>query len=128
MARFYEEYNSSVHRGRYLLAEKATAAYEAAREKTCQFLNAASAREIVFTSGTTESINLVAQTWGRKNVAAGDEVVVTAMEHHANLGPWQMLWQEKGAKPMVLPSNRWVAPGTISSRFSARSIRSIDGA
>jgi cysteine desulfurase/selenocysteine lyase len=103
--RYYREYNSNIHRGLHLLSEKATAAYEGARIKSQRFLNAADFKEIIFTRGTTEGINLVAQTWGRKNVAAGDEVIVTNMEHHSNIVPWQMLCGEKGALLKVVPIN-----------------------
>jgi len=94
---FYRQRNANVHRGIYLLAEEATAAYEEARVKTARFLNARSPRDVVFTRGTTESVNLVAYSWGRRNVGRGDVVLVTEMEHHSNLVPWQMLTEEKGA-------------------------------
>jgi cysteine desulfurase/selenocysteine lyase len=94
---FYRLRNANVHRGVYLLGEEATAAYEAAREKVARFVNASSAREIVFTRGTTESVNLVAYSWGRKNIQRGDVIVSTEMEHHSNFVPWQMLAEEKGA-------------------------------
>ncbi len=103
--KYYREYNSNIHRGLHLLSEKATAAYEAVRLKAQKFLNAADSKEIIFTRGTTEGINLVAQTWGRKNVAAGDEVLVTNMEHHSNIVPWQMLCEEKGSTLKVVPIN-----------------------
>jgi cysteine desulfurase / selenocysteine lyase len=100
---YYREYNANIHRGLHLLSEKATQAFEAARLKAQGFLNAADAREIVFTRGATEGINLVAQTWGRQNLKAGDEVIVTAMEHHSNIVPWQMLCGERGAQLKVAP-------------------------
>lgn len=100
---FYESENANPHRGIYELGEKATAAYESARETCARFINAASPRSIVFTRGTTESINLVRYTWGRVNVHAGDEVLVTEMEHHSNLIPWQLLCQETGARLRHLP-------------------------
>jgi cysteine desulfurase/selenocysteine lyase len=100
---FYEHENSNVHRAAHTLAARATDAYEGAREKVRRFLNAPSAREIVFVRGTTEGINLVAQSWGRRNVGPGDEVVITWLEHHANIVPWQMLCAEKGAKLRVAP-------------------------
>jgi cysteine desulfurase / selenocysteine lyase len=103
--RYYRTYNSNIHRGLHLLSEKATEAYEASRVKTQKFLNAADPREIIFTRGATEGINLVAQTWGRQNVKAGDEVLVTNMEHHSNIVPWQMLCEEKGAILKVVPIN-----------------------
>ncbi len=102
---YYRQYNSNIHRGLHLLSEKATAAYEGARVKIQKFLNAADSREIIFTRGATEGINLVAQTWGRKNVGAGDEIIVTHMEHHSNIVPWQMLCEEKGAVLKVAPIN-----------------------
>jgi len=93
---YYRRYNANVHRGIHKLSEEATAAYEGARVKIKRFINAASKREIIFTRGTTESINLVAQTWGRANLKAGDAVLTTIMEHHSNIVPWQMLAAEKG--------------------------------
>jgi len=101
--RYYREYNSNIHRGIHLLSEKATAAYEGSRLKVQRFLNAADFKEIIFTRGTTEGINLVAQTWGSKNIGPGDEVIVTNMEHHSNIVPWQMLCEEKGALLKVAP-------------------------
>ncbi len=103
MVRFYETENANVHRGIYELGEKATAAYEGARERIAGFIGARSSRSIVFTRGTTESINLVRFTWARENVREGDEVVVTEMEHHSNLIPWQLLIAETGATLRVLP-------------------------
>jgi len=100
---FYRLRNANVHRGVYLLGEEATAAYEAAREKVARFVNASSAREIVFTRGTTESVNLVAYSWGRKNIQRGDVIVSTEMEHHSNFVPWQMLAEEKGATLRFIP-------------------------
>jgi cysteine desulfurase/selenocysteine lyase len=100
---FYRNRNANVHRGVYLLAEEATAAYEGAREKVARFLNARSAREVVFTRGTTESVNLVAYAWGRANVSRGDAILVTEMEHHSNLVPWQILAEEKGAELRYIP-------------------------
>ncbi|HEU4333440.1 MAG TPA: cysteine desulfurase [Candidatus Eisenbacteria bacterium] len=100
---FYRNRNANVHRGVYLLAEEATAAYEDAREKVARFLNARSAREVVFTRGTTESVNLVAYAWGRANVSRGDAILVTEMEHHSNLVPWQILAEEKGAELRYIP-------------------------
>jgi cysteine desulfurase/selenocysteine lyase len=103
MDAYYRTYNSNIHRGLHLLSERATAAYEAAREKVRVFLNAGSAKEIVFTRGATEGVTLVAQTWGRANVKAGDEVLVTTLEHHSNIVPWQVLCEETGAKLRVVP-------------------------
>jgi cysteine desulfurase/selenocysteine lyase len=97
VARFYSEDNANVHRGVHELSERATAAFEAAREKVRRFLGAAHAREIVFLRGTTEAINLVAHSFGRARVGPGDEVLVTALEHHSNLVPWQLLCAERGA-------------------------------
>jgi cysteine desulfurase/selenocysteine lyase len=101
--RYYEHDNANVHRGVHLLSQLATREYEEAREKVQRFLNAASSAEIIFTRGTTEAINLVAQTYGRQNVSAGDEVVISYMEHHSNIVPWQMLCEEKGASLRVIP-------------------------
>jgi len=103
--RFYREYNSNIHRGVHQLSERATRAYEDARVKIQHFLNAGEAREIVFVRGTTEAINLVAAAYGRKNVQAGDEILITAMEHHSNIVPWQILCEEKGARLRVAPVN-----------------------
>jgi cysteine desulfurase/selenocysteine lyase len=103
VARYYEQDNSNVHRGVHLLSERATAAYEAAREKVQRFVNAAHSHEIVFVRGTTEAINLVAQTYGRTRVRSGDEIVITVTEHHSNIVPWQMLCEEKGAVLRVAP-------------------------
>ena len=103
MARFFDQENANVHRGVHFLSEKATASYEGARERVRRFLNAREAREIVFVRGTTEAINLVAFTFGKQRVGAGDEVLITAMEHHSNIVPWQMLCEERGAKLVVAP-------------------------
>lgn len=100
---YYEHENSNVHRAAHTLAARATDAYEAAREKVRRFLNAASAQEIIFVRGTTEAINLVAQSWGRQNIGQGDEIVITWLEHHANIVPWQQLAAEKGAHLRVAP-------------------------
>jgi cysteine desulfurase/selenocysteine lyase len=102
---FYQHENSNVHRAAHTLAARATDAYESAREKTRRFLNASSTREIVFVRGTTEGINLIAQAWGRRNVQKDDEVVITWLEHHANIVPWQQLCSEKGALLRVAPVN-----------------------
>jgi len=103
--RFYLSLCSNVHRGVHWLSERATQAYEDTRAKAQRFLNAAESREIIFVRGTTEAINLVAATYGRKNVQAGDEVVISAMEHHSNIVPWQMLCEENGARLRVAPIN-----------------------
>ncbi|XXX71520.1 family 2A encapsulin nanocompartment cargo protein cysteine desulfurase [Sorangium sp. So ce128] len=100
---FYEHENSNIHRAAHALAARATDAYEAAREATRRFINAPSTREIVFVRGTTEGINLIAQSWGRRNVSPGDEIVITWLEHHANIVPWQQLCSEKGARLRVAP-------------------------
>jgi len=100
---FYERYNANVHRGAYRIAEEATAAYEAAREKIARFLNATSKECIVFTRGTTEAINLVAYAWGWANLKEGDEILLTEMEHHSNIVPWQLIAQRTGAKIKVVP-------------------------
>src|SRR5215475_11137908 len=102
---YYRHDNSNIHRGVHALSERATEAYEAVRIAAQKFLNAADSKEIIFVRGTTEGINLVAQTYGRKNVGAGDEVVISAMEHHSNIVPWQLLCEEKGAKVRVAPIN-----------------------
>jgi cysteine desulfurase/selenocysteine lyase len=100
---FYETENANVHRGVYELSEKATAAYEGARDACARFISAPSSRSLIFTRGTTEAINLVRYTWARVNVHEGDEILVTEMEHHSNLIPWQLLAQENGATLRHLP-------------------------
>lgn len=100
---FYKHENSNIHRAAHELAARATDAYEGARQKVAQFLGAASTDEIIFVRGATEAINLVARTWGQANIQAGDEIVVSHLEHHANIVPWQMLAAEKGAKLRVIP-------------------------
>jgi len=100
---YYTSLNSNVHRGVHYLSEQATLAYEGARKRVRTFLNAASDREIIFVRGTTEGINLVAASYGRKNLRAGDEIVVSAMEHHSNIVPWQMLCEQTGAVLRVIP-------------------------
>ncbi|MGA7720879.1 MAG: family 2A encapsulin nanocompartment cargo protein cysteine desulfurase [Ignavibacteriaceae bacterium] len=102
---FYEHENSNVHRAAHTLAARATDAYEAAREKVRRFLNASSTKEIIFVRGTTEAINLVAQSWGRQNINKDDEIIITWLEHHANIVPWQQLASEKGAKLRIVPVN-----------------------
>jgi cysteine desulfurase/selenocysteine lyase len=103
LRRYYERDNANVHRGVHMMSERATEAYEAAREKIRAFVNAASVHEIVFTRNATESINLVARAWGDANVCAGDEVLITAMEHHSNIVPWQLLCARTGATLKVAP-------------------------
>ena len=97
MMEYFETYNSNIHRAAYRIAEEATVHYEAAREKVRAFINAASTKEIVYTRGTTEAINLVAYSWGRKHIKSGDLIVLTILEHHSNIVPWQILAAEKGA-------------------------------
>jgi cysteine desulfurase/selenocysteine lyase len=103
LAEYYARDNANVHRGVHQLSERATEAYEGARARIQRFLNAAHPREIVFVRGTTEGINLVAQTYGRRTVGPGDEVIITALEHHSNIVPWQMLCEETGATLRVVP-------------------------
>ncbi len=103
ITRHYEENNANVHRAIYELGERATAAYESARQKVAQFINADDWRSIVFTRGTTEGINLVAYAWGRYNLGPGDEVLITEMEHHSNIIPWQLLARDTGATLRYIP-------------------------
>lgn len=105
LQRYYETENANVHRGVHFLSERATQEYEEVRKLTARFLNASSVREIVFVRGATEAINLVASTFGRVNVQRGDEILVSAMEHHSNIVPWQLLCGEKGAALRVIPMN-----------------------
>jgi cysteine desulfurase / selenocysteine lyase len=105
IVRYYSEENSNVHRGVHYLSEVATIEYENARGFVQRFINAANEKEIVFTRGTTESINLVAQSWGRANVGEGDEILISAIEHHSNIVPWQMLCDEKRATLRIIPVN-----------------------
>jgi cysteine desulfurase/selenocysteine lyase len=105
MARYYSEENANVHRGVHLLSERATRAYEGARARVQRLLNAASPAEIVFTRGTTESINLIASSFGRRRLEPGDEVLVTWMEHHSNIVPWQLICEERGATLRAVPIN-----------------------
>jgi cysteine desulfurase/selenocysteine lyase len=101
--RYYERDHANVHRGVHALSQRATDAYEGAREKVRRFVNAGSLREIVFVRGTTEAINLVAQSWGRANIREGDEILISHLEHHANIVPWQMLCEQTGAELKVVP-------------------------
>ncbi len=103
LVRYYTQDNANIHRGLHQLSERATAAYEETRSKVRRFLNAAEDREIVFVRGTTEAINLVAQSYGRTHLDPGDEVLITTMEHHSNIVPWQILCEEKGARLRVAP-------------------------
>lgn len=100
---YYSNYNANIHRGIHTLAEEATAAYEATRETARAFINAGSVEEVIFTRGVTEGINLVAYTWGRQNIQAGDEIVISTLEHHSNIVPWQMLCEATGGKLKVAP-------------------------
>jgi cysteine desulfurase/selenocysteine lyase len=101
--KFYEVDCANIHRGVHELSQRSTAAYEETRSKAKRFLNARAKNELIFVRGTTEGINLVASSWGRKNVKEGDEIVISALEHHSNIVPWQMLCEEKGAKLRVIP-------------------------
>jgi cysteine desulfurase / selenocysteine lyase len=103
LSHFYAHENSNIHRAAHELAARATDAYEAARDKVRRFINAGSVKEIIFVRGTTEAVNLVAQSWGRQNIRKDDEIVITWLEHHANIVPWQMLCAETGARLRVVP-------------------------
>lgn len=105
LRRYQTSEHANIHRAVHYLSETATAAYEAARIKLQRFINAREAREVIFTSGTTEGINLVVHGWGRQNIKAGDEIILTVLEHHSNIVPWQMLALEKGAVIRVVPIN-----------------------
>ena len=105
IVRYYTEENANIHRGVHMLSEQATESYEEARVVVQRFLNAATSSEIVFVRGATEGINLVAQTWGRSQIGPGDEIVISAMEHHSNIVPWQILCQQQGAILRVAPVN-----------------------
>lgn len=102
---YYTNENANIHRGIHTLAEEATAAFEDTRNTVQEFINAGSREQIIFTRGTTEGINLVAYTWGRKNIKAGDEIIISTMEHHSNIVPWQILCEEKGAVLKIIPIN-----------------------
>src|SRR5882757_7358203 len=102
---YYRRDNSNIHRGVHTLSERATEAYENVRVAAQKFLNAADQKEIIFVRGTTEAINLVAQSYGRKNIGAGDEIIVSELEHHANIVPWQLLAEQVGAVVRVIPIN-----------------------
>jgi len=103
---YYKNYNSNIHRGAHTLAARATDAYEEAREKVQRFINAASSEEIIFVRGTTEGINLVAQTYGRQYLTPGDEVIVSELDHHANIVPWQQVAHEKGTTLKAIPTDK----------------------
>jgi cysteine desulfurase / selenocysteine lyase len=105
VTRFYTSENANIHRGVHYLSERATDAYDQVREKVARFLNARSSREVIFTRGTTDSINLVAQSYGRPNLKPGDDIVITAMEHHSNIVPWQLVCEQTGAKLRAAPFN-----------------------
>ena len=104
-SKYLAEEHSNIHRGVHYLSQHATTAYEAAREKVKRFINAAAAKECIFVRGTTEGINLVAYSYGRKFIGEGDEIVLSAMEHHSNIVPWQIVAEERGAKIRVIPMN-----------------------
>ena len=106
ISRYYEHSHANVHRGVHALSQEATDLFEGARESVRRFVNAASTREIVFVRGTTEAVNLVAQSWGRPRLGPGDEIVLSHLEHHANIVPWQMLCQQTGARLRVIPMTR----------------------
>lgn len=103
LTHYYTHYNANIHRGIHTLAEEATMAYEATRRTAQEFIGAVSEEEIIFTRGTTEGINLVAYTWGRQNIGTGDEIIISGMEHHSNIVPWQILCEEKSAVLKVIP-------------------------
>ncbi|MBS1199354.1 MAG: cysteine sulfinate desulfinase [Proteobacteria bacterium] len=103
---YYERHHSNVHRGVHTLSQEATGLFEGAREKLRRFINAASTKEIVFVRGTTEAINLVSQAWGRPRLQPGDEIVITWLEHHANIVPWQQVCEQTGARLRVVPIDR----------------------
>src|SRR6185369_3184408 len=105
LRRYYERDNANVHRGIHELSNRATAGFEAARARAARFINARSAEEIIFTRGTTEGINLVASSWGSKFVGTGDTILLTEMEHHSNIVPWQLLVERTGAKLAFIPVN-----------------------
>ena len=105
LVNYYTHYNANVHRGVHFLSQKASDAFDGVREKVRGFINAESEREIIFVRGTTEGVNLVAATYGRKNIQQGDTILVSAMEHHSNIVPWQLLCEEKGARLNVIPMN-----------------------
>jgi len=122
LVRYYENYNANIHRAVHCLGEEATAAYEEARAKVAAFINAPSPECVIFTRNTTEAINLVAYTWGRANVREGDEILLTQMEHHSNLIPWQRLAAEKGAtvRYIELTDTQTLALDGLENLFEAR--------
>ena len=119
VSNFYENYNSNIHRGIYDLSQKATERFEESRGKVSQFINADDPSEIIFTSGATESINFVAEGWGKKNFKKGDVVVLTEMEHHSNIVPWLRLKEEIGIELFFLPVNK-------EYRLNYRKIEGLD--
>ena len=119
MSRFFSKDNANVHRGVHYLSERATEAYEGARATLQRFLNAEHAHEIIFVRGTTEAVNLVAQTYGKAHVGEGDEVLITAMEHHSNIVPWQMLCEENTPASASRPSTMRASSCSKSSRASS---------
>ncbi len=122
LVHYYESYNANIHRAVHALGEEATAAYEDAREKVARFIGAPSSESVIFTRNTTEAINLVAYAWGRANVGEGDEIILTQMEHHSNLIPWQQLAEEKGAtiRYIEITSDGTLELGNLSALFSGR--------
>ncbi|WEK18111.1 MAG: cysteine desulfurase [Candidatus Pedobacter colombiensis] len=122
LSHYYSHYNANIHRGIHTLAEEATLAYETTRFAVQEFIGAASAEEIIFTRGTTESINLVAYTWGRQNINEGDEIIISGMEHHSNIVPWQILCEEKKAVLKVIPvkDNGELAMGVYEELLSSK--------
>lgn len=122
MTRYYEQENSNVHRGVHRLSQMATDAYEGARERIRRYINARSLEQVIYTRGCTEAINLVASTYGRAHVGEGDEIIISALEHHSNIVPWQMLCEEKGARLRILPVNEAgeVAIDRLPEMMSAR--------
>ena len=106
LTHYYENYNSNIHRGIYTIAEKATASYEDSRDKVAAFIGAKDRRSIVFTRGATESINLVASSWGQ-NLKPGDEILITEMEHHSNIIPWQLICEKTGASLKYIPISEY---------------------
>ncbi|MCB9455004.1 MAG: cysteine desulfurase [Anaerolineaceae bacterium] len=124
---YYRRYNANVHRGIHKLSEEATVAYEAARVKVRKFINAGSKREVIFTRGTTESINLVANSWGRANLKPGDVVLSTVMEHHSNIVPWQLLAAEKGFTLRYVPilSDGTLDMDTLRQELATQPVRLV---
>lgn len=105
LTHYYSHYNANIHRGLHTLADEATAAFEATRHTIKEFIGAAHAEEIIFTKGTTESINLIANAWGNEFLSQGDEIIISSLEHHANIVPWQMIAEKKGAHLQIIPIN-----------------------